>query len=354
MRTIKHPLIFLFSCFLFLPILLCSQADKIYTPRNFLTLYDEFEYRRDLMRFLDIQKGDVVADVGGGNGCHSAALSLLYDSVTFYVEDITPKVLSKRKLKQQVSKYSRKRQSPQTNTFHCTLGTYTATNLPDGIFDKIFMVASFHEFTEMDAMIADLAKKLKPHGKIYILEAFSSMEKTIYCEDHHKGYRIDEAVAIMKKQGFYLTKMKSPESNIVDYTNCLAFEKGKRASDLFYASKEDTDLLLQKCFMLGQPAYASDSLQVMQLADLLAEKISVLTDIYIAYECWLKNIGLRYAEQKNYPAAINILKACIRLFPESPKNYSHLGDVYASIGQAALSDFYLQKAGSLETTSSSR
>ncbi|MFL5754382.1 MAG: methyltransferase domain-containing protein [Bacteroidia bacterium] len=326
-----------------------AQRTNLYTSKNFFNLYDEFEYKRDLLRFLDIKKGDVIADVGAGEGHNDAALSLLYDSVTFYIEDINPKVLNQKKLNKQVKKYTKKKVSLQTNTFRFVIGTYTSTNLPDGFFDKILMIASFHEFTQMDEMIADLAKKLKPRGKIYILEAFSLPEKTIYCEDHHKGYRIEEAVEIMKKQGFYLTKMKSPESNIVDYTNCLSFEKAGNASNSFYTDKTATDVLLQETFRLNEQAFASDSTQVRKLTDSLIGKLTALTHIYIAFECWLKNIGLKYMKKKEYEAAINIFKVNIQLFPGSHYNYYQLGKAYKATKQSELARLYFGKAKALDS-----
>ena len=315
----------------------------LYNSKEFHTLYDFFENKSDLIKFFDIKPGEVIADVGAAEGYHEGALSLLYDSLTFYIEDIDPKDVNQKEIDKTVKHYNKLRSTPQTCKFNWVLGTYKTTNLPDGIFDKIIMIASFHEFTYMDEMMNDISKKLKPGGKIYIMEAFC-IDKVIRCEEGHKGYYMKEVNEIMSKIGYYQTQMSSPESYIINYANVLVFEKDKPKSDLFFQKKSDLQPLLNKSFLFGKHEVAADSNRVNVIADSLLPAITKLTDQYVVYEAWLKNIGLKWKKAGRHTEAINILKACTKLFPQSAQNYALLGEVYLENKQQDLAGICFDKA----------
>ncbi len=309
---------------------LFSQVNKVtnqYNSKEFHTLYDFFENKEDLIKFFDIKNGETIADVGAAEGYHEGALSLLYDSITFYIEDVDPKDVNQKEIDKTVKHYNKLRSTPQTCKFNWVLGTYKTTNLPDGIFDKLIMIASFHEFTFMDEMMEDIARKLKPGGKIYIMEAFC-IDKVISCEEGHKGYYMKDVNTILSKIGYYQTQMSGPESYIVNYANALVFEKDKAKSDQFFRKKQELQPLLNKSFLFDDKKIASDSIRVHSITDSLLPFINDLTSQYVVYETWVKNIGLKWKKKKSYAEALNILKACTLLFPNSAQTYSALGQLY--------------------------
>ena len=59
---------------------------------NFLV--NMFETKKQLLEFMQIKKGDVITEVGAGYGWNLGVLSTIYDSVTFYAQDISAKDLS--------------------------------------------------------------------------------------------------------------------------------------------------------------------------------------------------------------------------------------------------------------------
>lgn len=313
-----------------------SQNKSYYTHKHFGTYYEEFSNQKDLVSFLEVNKHDVIADIGSDDGYFMTALSLLYDSVTFYAEDINPKRLNQKKINKSIKYYTKIKGLPQTNQFHFSIGTYTSTNLPNGIFDKIFMAASFHEFTFMDSMMIDISKKLKPNGKIYILEAFSLKEKTIYCDDHHKGYRIDEVIDILGKQRFYLTKMRSPESNIVSYANCLIFERDTEKSKVFNSSQKTIQPLIDKTILFGSKSVASDSKSMEIKTDSIKTSIKNISTTYSAYESWVRDIGMNWMTKLEYLPAINLFKSLCVLYPETSQNHFCLAEAYEANKQPDL------------------
>lgn len=54
--------------------------------------------------------------------------------------------------------------------------------------------------------------------------------------------------------------------------------------------------------------------------------------VYSAFECWVKDIALKYLNKKDIISAINILSINVCLFPNSFENYYWLGVVYQKSG----------------------
>lgn len=191
----------LLSLLLFISCICCGQTartpqnDREFTWRIFGNIANYFENEKDLLDFFEFKKGNVVAEVGAGRWENVVGLSLLTDSITFYAEDIETKNLQEKDLEKVLSKTKKYR--TRANTFKSQIGTEKESLLPDATFDKIILSSTFHEFTYMEEMISDLYKKLKPNGKIYILESKCGNKD-------HKNYTAVQAEEILKKHGFNL------------------------------------------------------------------------------------------------------------------------------------------------------
>ena len=98
------------------------QTEYPYILSSNSTVYEE-------LRFYQIEPGDHIAEIGAGNGEFSAIVSVIYDSLDLYINDIIP---SKT---QYVSKKIHRIKSikPHTKT-QVVLGTSSEPNLPDGYF----------------------------------------------------------------------------------------------------------------------------------------------------------------------------------------------------------------------------
>jgi ubiquinone/menaquinone biosynthesis C-methylase UbiE len=319
-----------------------ESNDKNYNRKDFETLYDLFQNKNDLIKFMDIKPGEVIADVGGDDGHHMGSLSLIYDDLTFYIEDVDPK-LNAGDIEKMAKKFSKKRATPQTCKFNWVLGSYTATNLPDGMFDKIIMIASFHEFTEMDAMIKDISKKLKPGGKLYIMEAFC-IDKVIYCEDKHKGYYMREVNEIMNKQCFYQIQQSSPESDLVNYANCLVFSKDEKLSEQFIKNKQALQSYIDLSKLFGQKLAVENENMIIAVADTLAQNANQISDLYVVYEVWMRGIAASWETKGEMDYAITIYKALTTIFPNSAYNYYLLGEAYTKDSQTDLATEAYKKA----------
>ena len=120
----------------------------------------------DTIRF---NKGEVIADIGAGNGYLEAMLSVYYDSLTFFIQDIDSSVCNPQSVKEVVDFYERVKGQTFTNSFITVIGTDTETNLPDNTFDKILMLWTFQYLKNPLEFINDVRKKLKEDGLFYVI-----------------------------------------------------------------------------------------------------------------------------------------------------------------------------------------
>jgi ubiquinone/menaquinone biosynthesis C-methylase UbiE len=327
-----------------------AQNSSFYTHKNFGTYFEEFPYQQELVHFLDFQKGDVVADIGADDTEFTLSLTLLVDNISIWAEDVDAKNMNQKNFNKNVRRVNKSRLTPQTNDMHFVVGTYTGTNLPDSAFDKILMAATFHSITNIDAMLNDLNKKLKPAGKIYILEAFSFPGDTIHCGDKAclRGYMFHEMREIMARHGFYMTKMRSPETDVVDHTNCLVFERNQQHSTLFYQTCEQVHPLIDMTIAFDKKEVAYNARDMMQKTDSIKAQVAAISGIYTTYERFIRDIGTKWMKKKEYGCAINVYTAVCVLFPANAVNHLRLAEAYKANKQNDLAAASLIKAYTLD------
>lgn len=120
----------------------------------------------DIIKF---RKGETIADIGAGNGYLEAMLSLFYDSLTFYIQDIDTSVCNEGTINEVVDFYEKVNGKPFTNKFIVLNGSDTETNLPDSAFDKILMLRTYQYLKEPMKFIVDVREKLKDEGLFYVI-----------------------------------------------------------------------------------------------------------------------------------------------------------------------------------------
>ncbi len=175
-----------------------------------------FENENDLLNFFEFKKGETIAEVGAFDGQNIGGFSILTDSIIFYAQDIDSINLTQKKI-DKIIKRCEKHKKTITNTFHICIGTEKSTNLPDTTFDKIVLISTFHEFTFVDEMMTDIYRKLKPSGKLYILET--------RCLSHNNYKTADETITMMKKYNFHLVKKDGKDINNSEGLYRVVFNK---------------------------------------------------------------------------------------------------------------------------------
>ena len=120
----------------------------------------------DIIKF---KKGEIIADIGAGNGYIEAMLSIYNDSLTFYIQDIDTSVCNQITIDEVVDFYQEVNGRPFTNKFIVVNGTDTETNLPDSTFDKILMLRTYQYLKEPRKFIMEVRENLKDDGLFYVI-----------------------------------------------------------------------------------------------------------------------------------------------------------------------------------------
>ena len=88
-------------------------------------LYQIIETKAKFLDFIGIKKGDVVVEIGSEDGVFLGIIATFYDSVTFYAQDINPKVLSENNFNKTIKSYAKFRKNPETNNYKIVIGSET-------------------------------------------------------------------------------------------------------------------------------------------------------------------------------------------------------------------------------------
>jgi ubiquinone/menaquinone biosynthesis C-methylase UbiE len=165
-----------------------------------------------ILKFMDLKSGDSFADVGGSSGALTVMMSTLLSDVNVYVEDIDTTCLKSENFNKIINFYSIQSgiELRNRNRYHFVVGTFYRTNLPDNSVDKIYTNATIHVFQSADSIVADLSKKLKPGGVLFIRDSFKGDHgEAEFCSDPKCAkplLSIDELMELMKRNGYKLMK----------------------------------------------------------------------------------------------------------------------------------------------------
>lgn len=187
---------------------------------------DLLKQKEKELAFYNFKSGQTVGSIGA-QCCHwEAAYAATADDVLFYLEDIDPAYFNHRQAQFAWDYYSNIREKPMTCSFKLALGTEKTTNLPNGLFDKILIINSFHEFTFQKEMLKDISDKLKPGGLLYIDEALARKSGELHGICKKQIYLNDELISILKENGYeYVDGLTMNYRHSIPVRKIFAFKK---------------------------------------------------------------------------------------------------------------------------------
>ena len=123
---------------------------------------DLWQLPDEIMDTLGIAEGSVVADIGAGGGWFTIRLARRVGANGIvYAEDIQPQMLEatmRRVAREGLGNVRR------------VMGTSSDPRLPPGAIDAALIVDTYHEFDNPDALLRNIAKALKPNGRIGVVD----------------------------------------------------------------------------------------------------------------------------------------------------------------------------------------
>ena len=122
----------------------------------------ERQQRTDLLiKAMELQPSDVVADVGAGSGYFTFRMSKLVPQGKVLAVDIQPEMLAL---------IEQKKKEEKVTNVEPVLGTEADPNLPAGSVDVALMVDAYHEFAYPREMMEAVVRALRPGGRLVLVE----------------------------------------------------------------------------------------------------------------------------------------------------------------------------------------
>ncbi len=174
---------------------------------------EEEENPNRLIRNMDIQRTDVIADIGAGSGYHVFKMAPKAKEGQVIAVDIQQEMLDAIQ-----QKMNRKR----FQNISLVKGSEQSVNLPANIVDKILMVDVYHEFNYPAEMIASIYLAMKPDAELYLIE-YRGEDYSVPIKKVHKMTE-RQAVKEMEAAGF---RLKENIDNL-PWQHCMVFVKKQK------------------------------------------------------------------------------------------------------------------------------
>lgn len=143
---------------------------------------------------LRLAPGMNVGEIGAGTGYYALRIAKrIAPGGTYYANDLQPGMLTRLEAKASTEKV--------TNV-KAVLGTQTDTKLPVGSLDYVLMVDVYHELSDPQVILRNVAKTLKPSGQLVLLE-FRKEDPRIPILPQHK-MSVKEVVAELGAEHYTL------------------------------------------------------------------------------------------------------------------------------------------------------
>jgi SAM-dependent methyltransferase len=171
---------------------------------------EEEENTSKLLKNMNIQLGDTIADIGAGSGYHVFKMAPMAKIGLIYAVDIQSEMLAAMATKKEAGPYK---------NITLVQGDEQSVNLPENSVDKVLLVDVYHEFNFPLEMIQSIKKAMRPKAQLYLIE-YRGEDASIPIKELHKMTE-NQAVKEMKAAGLQL------ERNITNlpWQHCMVFVK---------------------------------------------------------------------------------------------------------------------------------
>ncbi len=164
-----------------------------------------------LLTNLGIKRGDVICDMGGGNGFYALQMAQLIGDKGFVIGvDVQSEMLELLR---------RRMEKEGIDNVMPVLGSFHDPRLPPKSCDLILLVDVYHEFSYPELMLSAMRKALKPKGRIALVE-YREEDPTVPIKALHKMSK-KQILREYKPNGFRLVG----EFDELPWQHVMFFEK---------------------------------------------------------------------------------------------------------------------------------
>ena len=158
------------------PILACAdsvESTRIIDPKQHLCSEDSrYPYRSKadyVLKELDLKPGDIVADIGAGDGWWADKMAeIVGSSGTIYASEVEQNKVDKMK--------ERFTDVPQIKPY---LSPFNGTDLAENTCDLVFLSKTYHHFSEGSHIdyLKHLHQVVKPAGRLCVIEKHTALSE---------------------------------------------------------------------------------------------------------------------------------------------------------------------------------
>ena len=123
---------------------------------------EKYQKPDKLIENMKLKEGDIVCEVGAGSGYFTPFLSKAVGS--------TGKVYAEDPQREFLDVLRQKKEKQGLGNVEIVLGTYTDTNLSDGLCDVTFVLDAYHHFEWPKSMLDAMKRDTKPRGRLVIVD----------------------------------------------------------------------------------------------------------------------------------------------------------------------------------------
>jgi ubiquinone/menaquinone biosynthesis C-methylase UbiE len=154
-----------------------------------------------VMELADLRPGMYVADIGAGEGYYTVRLApLVGKQGRVLAQDIVPETRDN---------LARRVQRENLDNVAVKLGEPNNPQLPDGSFDRIFMIHMYHEIERPSEFLWHVRDDLKPHGRVVVVDADRTTDRhgtpprLLICEFASVGYDLTRFERLRDSESYF-------------------------------------------------------------------------------------------------------------------------------------------------------
>ncbi len=162
---------------------------------------------------FSLKPGEKIGSLGCGGGIWEIGLGVLIGNLDVVLMDINPKLLNPEEVQAALTYWEKHYAKVNTSTFSILINTPQRIPLADQTLDKLLISNAFHEFSDPEAMLREIARIMKTGGSVFVEEQMARFAGEIHEGCGKPLFTAPELKQRFEKAGF-IFRQAMPASEI--------------------------------------------------------------------------------------------------------------------------------------------